>query len=121
MDVLIVDDDDALRNAYAQILERAGFMVGAVDNGIAAFAELQRQKVGAILCDLRMPILEGNSFYDELVNELRAMAKRVIFLTGADDPEVRGYLAQTDQPVLRKPVEQADLVDAVQNMVDRRT
>lgn len=119
MDVLIVDDDEAVRVAYAKVLEHAGFMVNAVDNGLAALAELQRHKFGAILCDHRMPVLEGRRFYDELVNELPAMARRVIFVTGVDDPQLRAYLARTRQPVLRKPVEQSHLVHAVREMVER--
>ncbi len=42
MDVLIVEDRPEVRNAYGKVLERAGYMVKAVDNGLAALAELQQ-------------------------------------------------------------------------------
>ena len=36
MDVLIVDDNAEVSAAYGQVLKRAGYMVNAVDNGLAA-------------------------------------------------------------------------------------
>ncbi len=120
MDVLLVDDDDDVRNVYRRTLEHAGFSVTGVDNGLAAIAELyQEGKVGVILCDQRMPFLDGDRFYDELTTALPVVARRMIFVTGVDDRTMLRKLAQTGQPVLRKPVELVDLLTAVRTMVDR--
>ena len=121
MDVLIVDDDEAVRHAFSRALERAGFMVAAVENGLAAFAELQQRHYQAIVCDVHMPFLEGRTFYDELSRDYPALARRVVFATGwADHDEVGPFLERSGQPVLRKPVDFKDLVTIVQRVADQR-
>ena len=121
MDVLIVDDDEAVRHAFSRALERAGFMVAAVENGLAAYAELQQRRYQAIVCDVHMPFLEGRTFYDELSRDYPALARRVVFATGwADHDEVGPFLERSGQPVLRKPVDFKDLVTIVQRVADQR-
>jgi CheY-like chemotaxis protein len=120
MDILIVDDDESVRGAFSRSLERAGYMVKAMDNGLAALAELQEHQYRAIVCDIHMPFLEGRSFYDELVTQYPQMAQRVVFATGwADQDEVAGFLKRTGRPVLRKPVDLKQLVKTVRSVADR--
>lgn len=120
MDVLIVDDDESVRRTFSRALERAGYMVSAVENGLAAFAELQQHQYRAIVCDIHMPFLEGRSFYDELVAQYPQMAQRVVFATGwADQDEVGAFLQKSGRPVLRKPVDLKDLVQTVRRVTDR--
>lgn len=117
MDVLIVDDDAAIRSTYQRGLERAGYMVKAVDNGLAAFAELQRHTYRVIVCDIQMPFLKGNNFFDELGTTFPAMADRVIFSTGwGHRDDIRAFLDRTGRPVLYKPVDLKDLVSAVRKV-----
>ncbi len=116
----MVDDDAGARNTLSRILERAGFMVTAVDNGLAAIAELEQQPVRAIVCDIQMPFLEGGRFYDELAKSLPAMAGRVVFVTGwANDEQVRQLVERSGRQVVRKPVDVKQLVNAVRSVVDR--
>ena len=120
MDVLIVDDDESVRHAFSRALERAGFMVTAVDNGLAAFAELQEHTYRAIVCDVHMPFLEGRGFYDELMHEHPALIRRVVFATGwAEHDEVGLFLERSGRPVLHKPVDLARLVDVVRRVADQ--
>ncbi len=120
MDVLIVDDDTNVRRAYTKILEREGFMVTAVDSGLAAFTELQQKTFRAIVCDIQMPFLGGESFYQQLEQAFPPMASRVVFATAwAGEENTRRFLEETGQPFLGKPVELAELVDAVRSIVER--
>ncbi len=121
-DVLVVDDDDATRNTLKKMLERAGFMVTAVDNGLAAIAELEQQRVTAIVSDIQMPFLEGGRFYDELSSNHPALAERVIFVTGhGGDEHVRELARRSGRPVIHKPVKINELVTAVRAVVDRKS
>ena len=118
MDVLIVDDSREVSTVYGQVLERAGYMVKAVDNGLAAFAELQQGRYAVILLDILMPFLEGKSFFRQLETDFPEMTKRVVFVTGmAGDDETREFLEQTGQPLLQKPVDADQLVGAVRKMM----
>lgn len=120
MDILIVDDDESVRRTFSRALEKAGYMVTAMDNGLAAFAELHEHDYRAIVCDVHMPFLEGRSFYDEVVKEYPAMAQRVVFATGwADQDEVAAFLKRAGRPVLSKPVDLKKLVETVRRVADR--
>jgi DNA-binding NtrC family response regulator len=122
MDVLIVDDDESVRGAFTRALERAGYMVRALENGLAAVAELQQHQYRAIVCDIHMPFLEGRGFYHELESQYPQMARRVIFATGwADQDEVSEFSKRTGRPVLRKPVDLKQLVKTVRAIADRGT
>lgn len=117
MDILIVDDDAAVRRVHQRLLEKAGYMVTAVDNGLAALAEIQQRPYRAILCDVQMPFLKGNSFYQELLENYPEMAQRLIFITGfADDEEVAAFLKTTGRPVLRKPANSKTLIPEVRKV-----
>lgn len=119
MDILIVDDDEAVRKAFQRALERAGYMVRTADNGLAAFAELQQHQYRAIVCDLGMPFLKGNNLYGELQATLPEMARRVIFVTGwAARDEVKQFLEQTGRPFLAKPVDLKTLVGTVRRVAE---
>ena len=115
--VLIVDDDAGVRQTYSRVLERAGFVVTAVDNGFAALAALRESSFHVILCDWGMPFLEGQKLYDELRHELPAMAARVVFVTGhADDEGIRQFVRATGQPLIGKPPDFAELVRVVREI-----
>ncbi len=119
-DVLVVDDDDATHKTLTKMLERAGFMVTAADNGLAAVAELGQQRVGAIVSDIQMPFLKAGRFYDELSSNHPALAERVIFVTGhGGDEHVRELARPSGRPVIHKPVNISELVSSVRVIVDR--
>ena len=117
MDVLIVEDAPEVRSAYGRVLEHAGYMVKAVDNGLAALAEVQEGNYSVIVLDILMPFLEGKGFFRQLEANFPDMTKKVLFVTGmAGDSDTRDFLEQTGQPVLKKPVDADQLVEAVRRM-----
>lgn len=120
MDVLIIDDDSGVRRVHQRVLERAGYMVAAVDNGLQALVELQEHEFAAILLDVQMPFLEGKSFFTELQASHPKAAGCVIFVTGwAGDPDVKAFIEQSGRPALQKPVEREALVNAVRQLIER--
>jgi DNA-binding response OmpR family regulator len=116
VDVLIVDDNHEVSHAFGRVLERAGYMVKIVDNGLAAFAELQQGPFSVIVLDILMPFLEGKSFFRQLEADFPEMTKRVLFVTGAGDDETRDFIERTGQPLLEKPVDTEEFVEAVRSL-----
>ena len=117
MDVLIVDDNPEVSRALARVLERAGYMVKIMDNGLAAFAELQQTPFSVIVLDILMPFLEGKSFFRQIEADFPAMTKRVLFVTGmAGDEETMDFIEQTGQPCLAKPVDMEHFVKTVRKL-----
>ncbi len=120
MDVLLVEDGPGTRRTYTKLLERAGFRVNGVENGLAAVAELNEHSFRAIVLDIGLPFLEGRTLYNELVDSYPAMANRVIFVTGnVGDEEVLRFLQETGRPYLGKPVSGAELVKVVRQTADK--
>jgi CheY-like chemotaxis protein len=117
MDVLLIEDNPTAKDVAVMVLERAGFRVTAVDNGLAAFAELQHHPYRVIVCDFRLPFMGGGSFFDQIKADYPQLAKRVGFVTGwAHDPETQATLEATGQPVLAKPYTAEDLIAMVKQL-----
>lgn len=60
--ILIVEDDLALNDAYRTILTTAGYAVRAAFNGQEALAAAKEQEPDIIFLDLRMPVMDGIEF-----------------------------------------------------------
>jgi DNA-binding response OmpR family regulator len=119
MDILIIDDDAPVRAGYAKLLQAAGFRVTQAASVDDAFREVGQRDFKAVLCDFVLPTMDGTTFHAALSQRAPAVADRIIFVTGwMNDPKARLLLEHTGRPVLIKPVESVDLVDAVRRTVD---
>ena len=120
-DVLVVEDDDAVRSSFVKVLEHAGFRVTSAENGQAALDALADldHSCRAIVCDLHMPVLTGMGFMRKLRTEFPHLIDRVLFVTAYDrDSDLRRFLTTTGLPYLSKPVDIALLVETVRMVVD---
>jgi len=114
MEVLLVDDDAALRMAVGRALGLAGFEVTAVDNGLAALAAIQTRSFAVVVTDIRMDFLDGIRLYQELEAEFPELQERVVFVSAwSGDPDVDAFVHRTGRPLLKKPFELVDLLDLV--------
>jgi CheY-like chemotaxis protein len=86
--VLVIDDEPSVVNGLVRLLHRDGYTVETADNGQQALGLLAEQAYDLLLCDLRMPALDGATFYGRLLLQQPALARRVIFLTGDIGPPV---------------------------------
>jgi len=106
--ILVVDDDDALREVLTVALTRDGHTVDGACDGTEALALLEQQPYDLVLSDLRMPRTDGPSLYETLRTRhhfpVRFATKlpRVIFMTG-NAAEHTEFLRGTTDPILEKP------------------
>jgi CheY-like chemotaxis protein/predicted RNA-binding Zn-ribbon protein involved in translation (DUF1610 family) len=115
-EVLLVDDDPAVRRAVGNALSHAGFEVTSVDNGLAALAALQEHAFAVVVSDIRMQYLDGIRFYRELEAEYPELRQRVVFVTAwPRDPDLDALVERSGRPLLRKPFELRDLLDVVKD------
>ena len=77
--VLVIDDESSVVNGLVRILRRDGYTVETADSGEQALARLSEHAYDVLLCDLRMPDLDGATFYGRLLRQQPALARRVIF------------------------------------------
>jgi CheY-like chemotaxis protein len=116
--ILIIDDESSFANPLARLLRHDGYTVDTVGNGHLALVQLQAHDYAVILCDLRMPELDGSDFYARLLRQHASLGLRVIFLTGdLLGAESTAFLAQCGQPWLAKPCTAAAVRSAIQQML----
>ncbi len=112
--VLVVDDEEPIRQIARRVLEGEGYHVTEASNGLDAIALLERgAPLDLLMSDLNMPELSG----DEMVRRIRATRPdlRVLYVTGYID-----RLLDNERPELRdgeafldKPFSAAGLLEAV--------
>jgi two-component system NtrC family sensor kinase len=79
-----------------------GFTVLTAENGLQGLEMLRASPVDAIVCDLRMPGMDGAAFHERLRRDRPGLAARTVFITG--DVVAGGGRGVTHrQPVLTKP------------------
>ena len=102
--ILVVDDEVSLASGLARLLRRDGHTVDTVANGRQALAQLDGRAYDLILCDVRMPELDGPSFYRLLERQQPHLCSRLIFLTGDTlEPATQTFLEASGAPCLLKP------------------
>ena len=99
--ILVVDDEPALRSGLEAFGQLRGFTVLTAANGEEAYKRIERTAVDAIVCDLRMPELDGFGLYDRLREERPGLAARMVFITG--DLLSANARRNTRQPIIPKP------------------
>jgi signal transduction histidine kinase len=109
--VLVVEDEAALGAAVAEALADAGFSVERASDGVEALDRLRQQRFDLIICDLKMPRLDGPSFYRELELGNPAMTRRILFVTGdVAGTDAERFLDETGCRWLAKPFRLKDLL-----------
>jgi CheY-like chemotaxis protein len=112
--ILIVDDEPAIRSVLARLLTAKGYAVRQAGTAAEGLAEVGVGGIDAVLCDVVMPGGSGFDFYDEAIRQVPGLARRVIFLTGAaKEPEVQHQTESRGTPLLSKLYELDLAVDAV--------
>jgi two-component system cell cycle sensor histidine kinase/response regulator CckA len=111
--ILVVEDETALAAAVTEALRDAGYTVERAADGEEALAKVKRQAFDLIVCDLKMPRLDGKTFYRALA-AAPGHPGRVIFVTGdVVDAEARSFLEESGCRWLAKPFRLGDLLKAV--------
>jgi two-component system, NtrC family, nitrogen regulation response regulator NtrX len=100
VDVLVVDDDEALRSTWDAILRDAGYSVAVAEDGDVALQLLGVLEVGVVLLDLRMPRRDGFSVLEALA------APQLVVLVSAEilDEATRAKVDAKVVTFLEKPV-----------------
>ena len=109
--ILVVDDEAALAAAVCAALQDAGFSVDQASDGEQALMRVQSRPFDLVICDLKMPRVDGRTFYGMLVAAKPAMAERVVFVTGdVAGTDAEKFLEESGCRWLAKPFRLADLV-----------
>jgi CheY-like chemotaxis protein len=116
MSVLLVDDDDGVREVCSAMLEDIGCDVTAVASGEEALQALASRKFTIMLTDIAMPVMSGV----ELAQRTRDLVPEmpILFASGYADLQVFGEQL-SEETVVRKPYRLAELAARLETMVER--
>jgi two-component system NtrC family sensor kinase len=108
--VLVIDDEAEIAATLREILEEQGHGVDTAENGAAALELISRKTYDLVLCDLRMPGMDGPAFYRRLGADAPRLARRMVVVTGDTlNGAARVFLQETGLPRLEKPFRPADV------------
>jgi signal transduction histidine kinase len=116
--VLVVEDEAALGAAVAESLADAGFVVDRAGDGEEALARVAARTYDLIICDLKMPRVDGMTFYRTLERDHPEAARRILFVTGdVAGTEAGRFLDETGCRWLAKPFRLRDLLRTAQEIL----
>ena len=116
--VLVVEDEAALGAAVAEALADAGFVVDRAGDGLEALERVGGRAYDLIVCDLKMPRLDGPSFYRELASTNPPLARRILFVTGdVAGTDAERFLEESGCRWLAKPFRLKDLLRSASELI----
>jgi len=100
--ILVVDDDESLREILASIMERNG-QVDTAENGKIALQKALATYFKLILSDIDMPEMNGLQFFQNLQSIYPDISSRFIFVTGDLSPQRKAFFLEHGLCYLGKP------------------
>ena len=121
-EVMLVDDESAVRTTLGKMFVRAGWRVREASGGEDALSWLltvtDAETPAVILCDLKMPGMNGRELYRQLAQRRPLLAQRFIFVTGdVVESMSNGFIADSGRDVVEKPFTIAEIGSAVERVV----
>ena len=112
--ILVIEDEAAIRNNLALFLRAEGYAVSTADNGAAGVAAARADPPHLIICDIRMPELDGYGVLAALRQNAGTARIPFMFLTASADRAERHIgLAQGADEYITKPFKLPDLLAAI--------
>jgi two-component system response regulator FixJ len=114
--ICIVDDDAAVAESLATLLESFGFNVLSYSSGIEFLADERRHTAGCLMIDQHMPGMTGLDVISNLQTE--GVQVSVILMSGRFEPDTRACAARLGvRQLLEKPFAAGRLIELVRAMV----
>lgn len=117
--ILVVDDDEMMREFIKELLTLNNFEVSEAANGVDGLKQFRKNTPDLVLTDIIMPEMEGISF----IREIRSYNKDIpiIAMTGNAHGRMEEYLDISTQlgadEILRKPIKSKTFLEAINKLI----
>ena len=112
--ILVVEDEEGVRDNIAILLEAEGYKVDSAENGFAALRHIDVNPPDLILSDIMMPGLNGMELFNKVRHDYKLTQIPFIFLTALSDAQsVRKGMSNGASDYITKPFENDDLVKSI--------
>jgi type IV pilus assembly protein PilB len=118
--ILVVDDDEALREVLRDILQSENYEVDLAGDGEEALRRLTRNRPDLVITDLNMPTMDGLGLLRRIRADLSTCQLPVIFLTVGGDAEVEARALDSGaDDYVSKPLQRAPLLGRIRRALVR--
>lgn len=118
--ILIVDDEQDLREMFKDILQTAGFEVGEAENGLVALEELEKGQYDLVLLDLMMPKMDGMEALGKIRENTDKYGKMpVLILTNltSDIAIKEGFERKADGYLIKTELTPEQIIEEVKRFI----
>lgn len=120
--LLVIDDEESLRSVISDLFTEERYDVTAADSAEDALVLIAQHAPDIILCDLRLPHMDGFAFVHALRAIPGCMKIPVILMTGSDAGEVKEMTRdQQIAAVITKPFDIFELLRITRSLLNERT
>lgn len=118
--LLLIEDNDEIRENTAEILELAGYKVSTAENGKVGVEKALQQKPDLIICDIMMPVLDGYGVLHLLNKNPALTGIPFIFLTAkAERGDFRKGMEMGADDYITKPFSDIELMNAIESRLKK--
>ncbi|GAB5538890.1 MAG: response regulator [Salibacteraceae bacterium] len=118
--ILLIEDNQNVRENTAEILELAGYKVDTAENGKIGTSLALKKNFDLIICDIMMPELDGYGVLHILNKNPKTSTIPFIFLTAkAEKEDFRKGMSMGADDYLTKPFEETELMDAIEQRINK--
>jgi signal transduction histidine kinase/CheY-like chemotaxis protein len=112
--ILVIEDEPTVARLIADVLEDCGIQVDIVLNGRDAVQQSTAKSYAAVICDIKMPEMDGPQIYQAVVRATGALESKFLFVTGdAAAAPTHDFLKRYRLPYLSKPFRVEELIEKV--------
>ena len=105
MNVLVVDDDEGIRNSLSGFIESERHTCRIAKNGMEALEMLENYQPDLIIVDISMPKMTGIELIRHIRTKYRGKNTRIVLMSGRQPSETElQIIAQTGSEVIKKPI-----------------
>jgi DNA-binding response OmpR family regulator len=117
--VLVVEDEPTVAKLIGEVLEEAGMHVEVAISARKALERARSEVYDLVICDIKMPDLDGREMYRMLTEEGRATREQLLFVTGdIVTPSTREFLQANRLAFVAKPFRLEELMERIRQMLE---
>lgn len=116
--LLVIDDEKAIRAVVKEILEAENFVVEECSNGLEALEKIQKEKYDILLCDIKMPKLNGEELFQK-IQQMNYPTSFIVMSAHGDIDTAVKFMKEGAFDYLQKPFSLDKLINTCKNAVNR--
>ncbi len=114
--ILVVEDGKIIRQLLKRFLEKDGHSIVVSISAEEALKMTEKTQFDLIIADIKLPKMDGISFYKHLVQIRPELKKRFIFISGVIPQNVIDFSNKTGNRYLQKPFRQLEIKEMISDI-----